>query len=420
MCFTCCANVRTVLNSPWVGAKLNLSSGMASAAGTTSCSTLLSERSSTIAKLGFWSGLACMAACGFAATAVPIGASASNKIPIATCLFIEKASTEMLYVKVLAEGRDEDSNSLPRHWGGFRPNAAGTRRWPAYQLPSQWRRRTANAPCPPARQFPPREQPRLPVRPAKPAGTSKSPGRDWPGFLPGDCGNVAGTTWRRRRDQAALVPLLLRPLQEVDADFTSYPIYRLPHVHLALRERYEQGAEHEQGWRASKLIVYASGDGNGVNPHVAVGFYVEKGTGADKFGPIDRALWDWPRFLDVLEDPRRRESLERALELHPLTIGSYIGTSFDGTTGVGFLAQMEDGELVMRTKAAPDEVCGRGLDDLAAYLRALPAGEWHDLHIWREWPAQEAEDGAQPFAVEEMRPVLLDLADVYLAVVGPA
>jgi hypothetical protein len=245
-------------------------------------------------------------------------------------------------------------------------------------------------------------------------------GLDWPGFLPGDFGNVAGTTWRRRRDQAALVPLLLRPLQEVDADFTSYPIYRLPHVHLALRERYEQGAEHEQGWRASKLIVYASGDGNGVNPHVAVGFYVEKGTGADKFGPIDRALWDWPRFLDVLEDPRRRESLERALELHPLTIGSYIGTSFDGTTGVGFLAQMEDGELVMRTKAAPDEVCGRGLDDLAAYLRALPAGEWHDLHIWREWPAQEAEDGAQPFAVEEMLPVLLDLADVYLAVVGPA
>jgi hypothetical protein len=26
----------------------------------------------------------------------------------------------------------------------------------------------------------------------------------------------------------------------------------------------------------------------------------------------------------------------------------------------------------------------------------------------------------QPFAVEEMLPVLLDLADVYLAVVGPA
>ena len=79
---------------------------------------------------------------------------------------------------------------------------------------------------------------------------------------------------------------------------------------------------------------------------------------------------------------------------------------------------MENGELVMRT--AQQEVCGRGLDDVAAHLRALPAGEWHDVHIWREWPAREAENGRQPFAVEEMLPVLLDLADVYLAVVGPA
>ncbi len=245
-------------------------------------------------------------------------------------------------------------------------------------------------------------------------------GLDWPGFLPGDFGNVTGTTWRRRLDQAALVPLLLRPLQDVDADFTSYPIYRLPEVHLALRERYEQGAVHEQGWRASKLFVYASGEKNGVRPHVAAGFYVEKGTGTDKFGPVDRALWDWPRFIEFLEDPRRRASLERALESHPLTIGSYIGSSFDGKSGVKFVARMEDRELVMRTQAAPNEACGRGLDGIAAYLRALPAGEWHDLHIWREWPAQEAENGAQPFAAKEMLPVLLDLADVYLTVVGPA
>src|ERR1035438_1633773 len=105
MCFTCCANVRTPLNSPWVGAKLYLSSGMASAAGTTSCSTLLSDRSSTIAKVGFWSGLACMAACGLAATAVPTGPIASNRIPIATCLFIEKPPLYSLVDKAVAEVR---------------------------------------------------------------------------------------------------------------------------------------------------------------------------------------------------------------------------------------------------------------------------------------------------------------------------
>ncbi len=243
-------------------------------------------------------------------------------------------------------------------------------------------------------------------------------GRDWPGFAPRDFGEVTGTTWRRRLDQAALVPLLLRPLQEVDADFTSYPIYHLPEVHLALRERYEQGAEHEQGWRASKLFIYASGEGYGVGPHVAVGLYVEKGTGADKFGPVDRALWDWPRFLDVLADPSRRVSLERAFDRHPLAIGDYIGSSFNGGCAVGFVARIENGELVMRSPSG--EVCGRGLDEVAAVLSALPNGEWHELHLWREWPAEEAMNGRQPFAVREMLPALLDLADVYLSVVGRA
>src|SRR5579864_6428715 len=40
MCFTCSAKVRTPLKSPFVGAKEYLSSGIASAAETTSCSTI--------------------------------------------------------------------------------------------------------------------------------------------------------------------------------------------------------------------------------------------------------------------------------------------------------------------------------------------------------------------------------------------
>src|ERR1700722_16092819 len=45
MCFTCCAKVRTPLNSPLVGAKEYLSSGMASAAGKNSPSAWLTARS---------------------------------------------------------------------------------------------------------------------------------------------------------------------------------------------------------------------------------------------------------------------------------------------------------------------------------------------------------------------------------------
>ena len=38
------------------------------------------------------------------------------------------------------------------------------------------------------------------------------------------------------------------------------------------------------------------------------------------------------------------------------------------------------------------------------------ARQWHDLHIWREWPAEEAIAMGQPFAMRELVPVLVDLA----------
>src|SRR5208337_474759 len=94
MCLTCCAKVRTPLNSPCVGAKLNLSSGMASAADTTSFSVLVRERSKTMAKVGFWSGFAGVAAWALAETVVPAEPIASMRIAIATCLFMKTASTE--------------------------------------------------------------------------------------------------------------------------------------------------------------------------------------------------------------------------------------------------------------------------------------------------------------------------------------
>jgi hypothetical protein len=242
-------------------------------------------------------------------------------------------------------------------------------------------------------------------------------GLDWPGFQASDFGDVTGTTWRRRDDSRALVPLLLRPLLRIDSDLATYPIYALPEVHFAARDRYEQGSERWQGWRASKLVVYAHGPRDGHAAHVAVGYYVEKGTGADKFGPIDRALWDWPRFVEVLGDATRRAPLDRAFERHPLAIGDYVGGRFGrGGAQVGFVGRVEGGELVLRDSAGVSR--GMGWESLASIVATLPEGKWHDLHVWREWPAEEAVAAGQPFALHAMVPVLRDLAATYEEVIG--
>lgn len=223
--------------------------------------------------------------------------------------------------------------------------------------------------------------------------------------------------WRRRNDPAALVPLLLRPLLQIDSDFATYPIYRLPEVHFAARDRYEQGHLRLQGWRASKLVVYANGPHANPDPHVVVGLYVEKGTGADKFGPVDRALWDWPRFVEVMADPVRRAGLERAFARHPLAIGDYFQADVaKGDSPIGFVGRLEGAELVLR--GADQAVVGKGWDEVASRLNALPDGTWHNLHVWREWSATEAIAAGNPFALESMVPVLVDLAAIYEDVVG--
>jgi hypothetical protein len=245
-------------------------------------------------------------------------------------------------------------------------------------------------------------------------------GWDWPGFRAEDFGQVKGTTWRRSRDPVGLVPLLLRPLQQLDSAFASFPIYMNPEVHLADRDRYTQGGLDGQGWRASKLVVYAPGptlERPDTPARVVAGFYIEKGTGADKFGPVERSLWDWPVFVDLLYDPSRRRLLEEAVESHGLLLGDYFGQRFtpDGAV-VGFVGRSESGTLVLRNHSG--KVIDEGWEALVGRIEALPAGEWHDFHVWREWPAQEAIDAGQPFATRQILPVLNDLARVYLDLIG--
>ncbi len=115
-----------------------------------------------------------------------------------------------------------------------------------------------------------------------------------------------------------LIPLLLRRLLELDPTFMSVPIDMSPEVHLALRGRYRQDEEWKQGWRSSKLVGYAHGptiERPDERPRVAVGWYVETGSGEDGYGPVTSSLWDWPLMMALLRDPKRRAPLEPDVDL---------------------------------------------------------------------------------------------------------
>jgi hypothetical protein len=79
---------------------------------------------------------------------------------------------------------------------------------------------------------------------------------------------------------------------------------------------------------------------------------------------------------------------------------------------------LEDGELVLR-KTDGGRRLASGWDALLDRLSRLDRTAWHDLHVWREWPADEAIAMGQPFALREVAPVLVDLGRVYLDTVWP-
>lgn len=83
-------------------------------------------------------------------------------------------------------------------------------------------------------------------------------GTEWPGFLASDFGKVKDTTWRRGSDRLGLVPLVLRPLRDLDSNFGSFPIYMSPEVHIADRDRYLQGGEWNGRPNQAEWIVRAA------------------------------------------------------------------------------------------------------------------------------------------------------------------
>jgi len=203
----------------------------------------------------------------------------------------------------------------------------------------------------------------------------------------------------------------------------SYAVERAPELHLAITDRYRLGDEKESGWRAAKLVVYANGprDDRPMDPaEVVAGLYVEKGSTeeARRFGIVDDRSWDWPWFVKSLRDEHVQSELAAAMVRHGLRLGDYVGGRFEPEGDrVGFVASFEEGELVARDRAGARSAVG--FDAIAERLEALPPDDWHSVHVWRSWPSKEAIEAGPAFASEALLPVLGDLFDVYLDIVGP-
>ena len=86
---------------------------------------------------------------------------------------------------------------------------------------------------------------------------------------------------------------------------------------------------------------------------------------------------------------------------------------------MGFRVRLVAGELVICSTVRDEGVIGRGPEALHELLPGLDIAAWHDLHIWREWPAADAIAMGQPFALRAVAPVLEDLARVDLETVWP-
>jgi hypothetical protein len=256
------------------------------------------------------------------------------------------------------------------------------------------------------------------ARPRDPYAVSSIPakaGKGWPGFQPHEFGHVEGTAWRSRDGEVSLVPLLLRPLRHIHPRFESWAIYHSPEVHMAVKDRYHDQDDWRQGWRASKLVVYAHGetpDDRDRPDVVTAGYYIEKGGSPEEPWAVDDR-WDWPFFLESLRDGHVQIELGSAMARHELRLGDYVGGNRfgPGRATVGFVGSLEDGRLVLRSGSSELAV---GWDGLVDALEDLPTDKWHDFHIWRSWPASDAIAAGPSFAREAMSPVLADLARVYL------
>lgn len=245
-------------------------------------------------------------------------------------------------------------------------------------------------------------------------------GAEWPGFQEREFGQIAGTSWRSRDGETSLAPIITKGLRIKHPHFDSFAVERSPMLHWAVTDRYRQKDERESGWRAAKLIVYAAGptqERPDTAAEVIAGLYFEKSDGSRPYGPLDER-WDWTWFIQALGEVHLQRALASAMDRYELSIGDYRGLSFLNDAPLGWLATLEEGQIVLRDDAGG--IVATGFDEMAELLKALPGDVWHNLHIWRSWRSPEAIEMGRSFADRALEPLLGDLATIYLDIVRPA
>lgn len=247
---------------------------------------------------------------------------------------------------------------------------------------------------------------------------SDAAGIGWPGFQQKEFGRIADTVWRSHDGEKSLAPIITRGLRHQHEHFDSYGVERRPQIHFFISDRYRWAGSRESGFRAAKLVVYAHGPTDeepDAAREVVAGLYVEKSDGK-AFGPLSEQ-WDWVWLVRALRRADVQSALTAVMEKHQLLIGDYRGQGYSKETAVGGVWHIRDGNL---EAIEGGEHAATGWDAYADYLEGLPTDRWHDLHIWRVWPADSAIDAGQPFAMRDAFLVLQDLARVYLMVMQDA
>ena len=208
----------------------------------------------------------------------------------------------------------------------------------------------------------------------------------------------------------------MRALRELDPDFMSFGVERLPEIHFAVARRY-RGSE-VSGFTASKLVVYAHGPNAefpDVPSQVTAGWYIERGDGKQPYGRPDNSTdWDWPYLVSALSEPSFQSALQDLMARHGLRWATTLGP-------VHARARLDRSGREWQHRR-PRRVRSRRREWLARDRRCdrgCPGDQWIDLHIVRTWPKALAIDSGQPFALRELAPLLTDIARVYLQTIGP-
>lgn len=169
--------------------------------------------------------------------------------------------------------------------------------------------------------------------------------------------NVTGTHWRSREGLGGLVTSRLSAL--TGKEYASLAVYRQSECYI-YAPRLPIGTKAE-GVKVPKLLIELS------PRDLRYGLYIEKSDAA-----MDDS-WYWPHFLELLEEERWQQSLERAMDQHAFSWRvEMVRQDVNGNYAPA-------GELTV--SAFTPEACCPSFGAFVDYLRTLPTDQWCNLYF---------------------------------------